>query len=46
MSALAQVIGLVLLAIGGWVLWSAWSFVICGGLLLIGPELTRFRRAS
>lgn len=43
-SALAQIIGLVLLAVGGWMLWSAWSFVICGGLLLIGPEMAQFRR--
>lgn len=45
-SALAQILGLVLASIGAWLLWSPWALVIGGVLLLIGPELPKFRRAS
>ena len=35
----AQLAGLVLLAVGVALLWSAWAFVIAGGLLIMVPEL-------
>jgi hypothetical protein len=41
---MAQVLGLVLLAAGGWLLWSPWALVIAGMLLLLGPEVSELRR--
>jgi hypothetical protein len=46
MSAFAQILGLVLASVGGLLLWSPWALVIGGVLLLIGPEVPKFRRAS
>lgn len=35
----AQTAGLVLLAVAGLLLWSAWALVIAGVLLLVVPEV-------
>lgn len=36
---MAQIVGVVMLGLAGWLLWSPWALVIAGILLLIGPEL-------
>lgn len=43
-TSFEQIVGLVLLAFGGWLLWSAWAFVIAGLLALVVPELVVGRR--
>jgi hypothetical protein len=42
--ALAQILGVILVSLGVWILWSPWALVIGGGLLLLGPELPKLRR--
>lgn len=44
MSTVAQIIGLILCSVAGWLLWSPWALLIGGGLLLIVPELAALRR--
>ena len=39
-----QVLGVVLVAVGGDLLWSPWALVIGGLLLLAGPEVGELRR--
>lgn len=36
---MAQILGVLLLALGGFLLWSPWALVIAGVLLVIVPEL-------
>ena len=45
MTTLAQILGVLLLVLAGWLLWSAWAFVIGGVLLLVVPELAATHRA-
>lgn len=35
----AQVVGVVLAAVGAWQLWSPWALILAGALLLVVPEL-------
>jgi hypothetical protein len=44
MGALAQILGVTLASVGGWLLWSPWAFVIGAAVLLIAPELGELRR--
>lgn len=44
MGTVAQIVGLILLAIAGWLLWSPWSFAIAGGVLVVAPEIGALRR--
>lgn len=44
MATVAQILGLLLLALAGWLLWSPWALVIVGGLLVVGPEIAALRR--
>jgi hypothetical protein len=39
----AQVVGIVLAAVGATLLWSAWALVVAGVLLLVVPELAALR---
>jgi hypothetical protein len=39
-----QTVGLVLAAVGLYLLWSPWALVIAGALLLVVPELVAARR--
>lgn len=41
MEVLAQVLGVVLVAVGACLLWSPWALVIGGVLLLVVPEAGR-----
>lgn len=43
---MTQVIGVLLLALAGWLLWSPWALVIAGVLLVIGPEFAEFQRRN
>jgi len=43
-STVAQIVGILLLVLGGWLLWSAWALVIGGAVLLVVPELVAVRR--
>lgn len=43
-STVAQIIGIVLLAFGVWLLWSPWALVAAGGVLLVVPEIAAQRR--
>ncbi len=38
-STLAQVLGVVLIACGAALLWSAWALVIGGAILVVVPEI-------
>lgn len=40
----AQTVGLILAAIGGTLLWSAWALIIAGALLVVVPEVVALRR--
>ena len=44
MATVAQLLGLLLLAVGGWLLWSPWAFVAVGGVLVVAPEIAALRR--
>lgn len=35
----AQVVGVILASIGGWLLWSPWAFIIAGAVLVALPEI-------
>ena len=39
-----QVLGVLCLAFGAWLLWSPWAWVIAGGLLVVVPELVALSR--
>lgn len=43
-STAAQLIGVILAAVGAALLWSAWALVAVGVLLVVVPELARLRR--
>jgi hypothetical protein len=43
-STLVQLVGVLLLVAAGVVLWSSWSLVIGGVLLLVVPEIGAARR--
>lgn len=43
MNTVAQIVGVVLLAVAGLLLWSPWALVVAGGLLLVIPELVSVR---
>jgi hypothetical protein len=43
-SSVAQIVGVLLVIVGVWVLWSPWALVIGGGLLLVVPELVAVTR--
>jgi hypothetical protein len=36
---MSQIVGVVMLGLAGWLLWSPWALVIAGILLIVGPEL-------
>jgi Flp pilus assembly protein TadB len=36
---MSQILGVVLIALAGWLLWSPWALVIAGAVLLIAPEV-------
>lgn len=36
---MSQVLGVVLLALGGWLLWSPWALLIAGLVLVLAPEI-------
>ena len=36
---MAQIVGVALAAVGGWLLWSPWSFLIAGLVLVVAPEV-------
>lgn len=44
MSAVAQILGVTLGSVGGWMLWSPWAFIIGAAVLLIAPELGELKR--
>lgn len=46
MSTAAQILGVFLVAVGVFLLWSPWALVIAGAVLLVAPELAALRRRS
>lgn len=38
-GSVAQLVGVVLVSVGGWLVWSPWALVAGGALLVIGPEV-------
>lgn len=40
-----QAAGLVLVAVGAWLLWSPWALVIAGLLMLVVPEIAQALKA-
>lgn len=44
MASLAQIVGVLSLAVGGWLLWSPWAFVAAGGVLTLAPEFASLVR--
>lgn len=41
---MSQLVGVVLVAVGVWLLWSPWALVAGGLLLLLGPEVAELVR--
>lgn len=41
---MAQILGVLLLGVAGWLLWSPWALAIAGIALLLGPELGELTR--
>lgn len=39
----AQLAGVVLAAVGAWLLWSPWALVVAGAALVVVPELVALR---
>ena len=46
MTTVAQIVGIVLLTLGAWLLWSPWALIVGGGLLLVAPEIAVLRRRA
>lgn len=44
MAVSAQTLGVTLAAVGGWLLWSAWAFIIAAAVLIVLPELDEAAR--
>lgn len=42
--AVDQLAGLLLLAVGLTLVWSAWALVICGAFALVVPEIAAWRK--
>lgn len=40
----AQILGVLLVAVGGWLLWSPWSLIIAGAALVVAPEVSELTR--
>lgn len=43
-ASVEQLVGLVLVAVGGWLLWSPWALVIGGVVALLLPEVIAVKR--
>jgi hypothetical protein len=39
MGSLSQIVGVIVAGVGGLLVWSPWSLVIAGGILVVAPEV-------